>query len=219
MKRLLLLITLIIIAGCATVEIPEWRFASFNQLENFKNALLTGKRDSAELHFQKAVAEINKSGDINILARAQLTRCALHAALLQAIPVEDYLLLENLSPMPDNRQFLLFLRGDFHLVDPNRIPEQYRDSLRAIRQGGIKEVQQALLKIENDLSRLITVGLVVRYGSYNEAILQTAIDTASKNGWKGALMVYLAAMQHHHEKQNEPEKAARVEKLMKLIQQ
>lgn len=217
MKRLLL-VTVIFVMGCATVEIPEWTSVSFNHLESYKKTFLAGGRDIAELHFQKANEEIKKSGDINLLVRAQLTRCALHAALLEAIPENDYLELEKLNPMPDNRQYFLFLRGDFHLVDSDRIPAQYRDSLKAIKLGDVKEIQQALLKIENDLSRLIACGLVVRYGRYNEAILQTAIDTASKNGWKGAILVYLTAMQQYHEKQSEPDKAARVRKLLELIQ-
>ncbi len=217
MKLIILLVTFTVIMGCATVDIPEWRSASFNQLESYKKAFLAGNRDIAELHFQKAEEEIKKSGDLNILARAHLTRCALHAAVGEAIAEDEFLKLDMLSPMPDNRHYFLFLRGDFHLVAPDRIPGQYRDSMRAIIRGDVKEIQQALLRIENDLSRLIATGLVVRYGRYNEAILQSAIDTASKNGWKGALLVYLVALEQHHKRQNEKEKAARVQKRIEAI--
>ncbi len=216
MKRLLPLIILLVV-GCASVEIPSWTFASFNYLENYKQNFLIGKDDMAELHFQKAEEEIKKSGDINILAKAYLTRSALHAAVLEPVPDREYLRLADIGTMAENRHYLLFLQGAFPRVDGSLIPEQYRDTLQAIRKGEIRVIGTALAKIENPLSRLVATGVVVAAGYQDENTLQNAIDTASKNGWKRALLAYLRTIQSFYEKNAEKDKAARIRKVIELI--
>lgn len=216
MKRLFPLIILLI-AGCASVEIPAWTFASFNHLENYKQNFLIGKYDLADFHFQKAQEEIKKSGDIDILAKAYLTRSALHMAVLEAIPDQEYLRLADISPMPENQHYFLFLQGSFPLVDSALIPQQYRDTLQAIRNGQVREIGQVLAKIENPLSLLVATGLAVAAGYQDEQILQNAIDIASKNGWKRALLAYLSTIETFYEKNTEREKAARTRKVIELI--
>ncbi|MDZ4164019.1 MAG: hypothetical protein U1C55_02725 [Smithellaceae bacterium] len=216
MKRLFPLIILLI-AGCASVETPAWTFASFNHLENYKQNFLIGKNDLADFHFQKAQEEIKKSGDIDILAKAFLTRSALLVAVLEAIPDQEYPRLADIRPMPENQHYFLFLQGSFPLVDGALIPEQYRDTLQAIRKGDLREIGAALAKIENPLSGLVATGVVVAAGYQDEYILQNAIDTASKNGWKRALLAYLRTIMTFYEKNAEVEKAARIRKVMELI--
>lgn len=216
MKRLLLIAAMLVM-GCATAEIPPWATTSFSHLEKYKILFLEGRREQAEFHFRKAEEELKKTADLNLLARLQLTRGALHVAFLESFPDHEFLKLQEMGLTPENRHYFLFLRGDFSQVEGSRLPGQYREVLQALQRGNDKEIERALKGIENSLSRLVATGLVVRHRGASEAILQDAVDTAGKNGWKGALFVYLAALQQLHEKQNDGQKAQRVKKLLDLL--
>ncbi len=63
----------------------------------------------------------------------------------------------------------------------------------------------------------MATGVVVAAGYHNESILQGAIDTASKNGWKRALLAYMRTIMTFYEKNAAEEKAARIRKVIELI--
>jgi hypothetical protein len=216
MKKLAWLIALFI-TGCASLETPAWRLASFSHLESYKNHLLTGNQGLAELQFRRAIEEINKSGDLDVLARAFLTRQALHIALLTTYPQDDYLAVERLHLVPANRNYFLFLEGSFLQVEAALLPSQYRELLPALQKKEPRAILAAIGKIEDPLSRLIATGLAVRLGLDEERLLLAAIDNASAQGWKGALLVYLEATRKYYERKSAGDKAGRMQDIIDLI--
>jgi hypothetical protein len=204
-------------SGCGSKQIPDWTNAAFNQLDAYKKGDLAGNTFIADLHFKKATEEIKKSGNLEILARAYLTKYAVRVAVLEKIDDREYLAIEKIQPSAANRNFHEFLKGNFDHVDQDLLPEQYHGFLTAFRSRKEDSLADELLKIEDPLSRLIAAGLLVRLDRYDERCLQIAIETASKNGWKKALLVYLETIQKYYEKKKEPEKAANTRKKIDLI--
>lgn len=207
---------LLIIAGCASPVIPEWRYLSYNQLESYKKYFLLEKDDIAEVHYKKAVEEIKKSGDLDVMARAYLTRAALSVAVLGPLP-EDYLKLEAIEPMPLNANYFKFLGGAFTEVDAKLLPSQYQDFLAAILKRSGEDIENALLQMEDPLSRLVAIGLTVRFGNYNDKILNLAVETSSNQGWKRPLLVYLANLKSFYEASGDRDRALKVERRINLI--
>ena len=153
-------------------------------MENFKTDFLTGRAPIVtDMHFQKAVEEIKKSGDLDLLGKVWLTRMALQVAVLDEPEAGDYPKIEAAEPVPANRNFYLFLKGDA-AVDGALLPAQYRTFFAALNGGNAAETGAAVAKIDDPLSRLIAAGLAVRRHAENEALLQTAVETSSRNGWK-----------------------------------
>ena len=82
-KIICLMLFTFLLVGCGSSKpVPEWTDASVNQLENYKKSYLSGKERIAEAYFDKAVDEIKSSGDLDILARAYLTKYAVQVAVL-----------------------------------------------------------------------------------------------------------------------------------------
>lgn len=217
MKRLLCLLAAILVTGCAGADIPAWSTAGFQHLESYKKAFLEGRDTAAEFHYRRAEEAIKRSGNIDILARARLTRFALHVAALKPFVEQEYLELERLKPLPETHNYFLFLRGDFQRLDPALLPEQYWEVSQGLRSGNIRETESAIRNIENPLSRLIATGLAVRQGYYNEAILKMAVATASENGWQKVLLVYLETKRQYYEQRNDPEKALGIKHWLRVI--
>jgi alkylhydroperoxidase/carboxymuconolactone decarboxylase family protein YurZ len=217
-KIICLMMFSFLLVGCGSSKpVPEWTDASFNQLDNYKKSYLSGKERIAEAYFDKAVDEIKSSGDLDILARAYLTKYAVQVAVLEAFDEGEYLRIEAVEPVLQNKNFYGFLKGAFDNVDENQLPQQYEGFLRAFKSGKKETIAREISKMDNSLSKLIAIGLLVKKNKDDEIDLKLAIDIASQNGWKKALLAYLGKLQSFYEANKEPDKAAHVEERIKLI--
>jgi hypothetical protein len=221
MKRILLLTLLVCLlpAGCTSRPAPAWLSAGHRQLENFKEGFLAGRNPAlAELHFQRALAEIRRSGDVELLGRAWLTRMALQVAVLEPPDEGDYPRVEAARTVPANRHFFLFLRGDLGAVEGAILPAPYRPLLAALQHGDAAGVERALAGIDDPLSRLIAAGVSVRRQVQSEAILLGAVETASQSGWKRGLLAWLKRLQAFYESTADAVRAAAVNRRIDLIE-
>lgn len=219
MRKIICLMMLsILLVGCGSSKpVPDWTDASFNQLDNYKKSYLSGKERIAEAYFNKAVDEIKNGGDLDILARAYLTKYACQVAVLEAFDDSEYLRIDAVEPVLQNKIFYGFLNGAFDSVDEKLLPQQYEGFLRAFKSGKKEDVAREISKMDNPLSKLIAVGLLVKKNKDEEIDLKFAIDIASQNGWKKALLAYLGKLQSFYMTNNDPDKAAHVEARIQLI--
>ena len=219
MRRIVCLIIFsFLLAGCGSSKpVPEWKDASFNQLDNYKKSYLSGKERIAEAYFNKAVDEIKSSGDLEILSRAYLTKYACQVAVLESFDDREYMRIDAVEPVLQNKNFYNFLKGAFGKVDENQLPEQYAAFFKAIESGKKDEIAGEISKMDNPLSKLIAIGLLVQKNMYGEMELNLAIDIASQNGWKKALLAYLIKLESFYAMNDKPDKAARVAERIQLI--
>ena len=216
-KHVFVFAFLMLFAGCGSKPIPDWTNAAFNQLENFRKNYLTGKTQIAEIHFNKAVEEIKKSGDLDILARAYLTKCAVQTAVLEKMDDGEYRRIEAAQPVPQNRSFHTFLSGDTTHVEEKLLPVQYQGFFMAYRGGRFADMPGEISKMEDPLAKLIAAGFLVKQDKCDEGCLKIAVDTAGRNGWKKALLIYLEKLLSFYEMQKDMEKAITVRKKIELI--
>jgi hypothetical protein len=219
MKKLFCLLSLLLLlAGCGTKPAPVWIAAGHKQLETFKQDFLTGRSPPiTEIHFRNAVEEIKKGGDADRLGKAWLTRMAVQIAALTEPDVGDYPKIEAAEAVPANRNFYRFLKGDAVAVDVSLLPESYRPFWVTLRNGDAAKAAVAITAIDDPLSRLIASGLSVRQGLETEVILRTAVETASQNGWKRALLAWLDRLKSFHEAAGDAEKASAISSRIDLM--
>jgi hypothetical protein len=219
MKKFLWIALCLLLAGCGTTKpAASWLSVGYNQLDNYKKHYLSGQDKIAAIEFNDALKEIKKSGDLEILARSYLIRMALQTATLQDLAGAEYLKIEAVQPSPANRNFYAFLQGEIAQVDGKLLPVQYSGFFATLRQPREGEYLRAIEQMDDPVSRLIAVGILVRLGQENEAVLQSAIATASAAGWKKALLAYMVRLKAYYEGKQERSKALAIEQRMNLIQ-
>ncbi|PIP08967.1 MAG: hypothetical protein COX51_01380 [Syntrophobacteraceae bacterium CG23_combo_of_CG06-09_8_20_14_all_50_8] len=218
MKKLSALVLCLLLTGCgASKPVPDWLNTSYNQLENYQKNYLSGTEKIAVVQFKGAINEIKKSGDLEILSKAYLIRMALQTATLENVNDDEYLKIDALQPSLPNRSFFAFLKGEINQVDDSLLPQHYRGFCKALRQSAGAESLQEIEKMEDPLSQLIALGIIVRLRQDNEDVLKKAIDVASAQGWKKPLLVYLDRLQSYYEGKKDTDKATGIQQRIKLI--
>jgi hypothetical protein len=196
-KVLSALVLLVLLTGCGPKPAPWFREGA-QRLENFKSDFLTGRPSAVvEMRFRQAADEIKKSGDLDLLGKLWLTRMALQVAVLEEPESAEFARIDRAYPVAANRNFSLFLRGDPAAAE-GPLPEQYQGFLAALHGGNAAELADATAKIEDPLSQLIAAGLAVRVHRESEALLTLAVETASRQGWKRALLAWLKRLEAFH---------------------
>lgn len=221
MKKLLYLICFIFIfAGCGSNKRPSWLIFGNDQLDIYKEYCLTDiKTEGAELYFQSALKELKKSGNVDFMQKAWLTQMAMQVALLKKPEVGDYKKLAEINFIPANDNYYLFLNGNINSVNETLLPSQYRDFLTALRNNNIPEIENTIDSMkEEPVSRLIAAGVAVQQNIESEMIILGAINTASQNGWKGALLKWMELQADYYESIGNTSRAAKVRRHMDLIE-
>ena len=192
MRNILILCLVLILAACgSSAHSPVWKDKASRHLADYKTSFLSGKEDATEPHFIKARKEIAAGNDLNLLATVYLTKYALHTASLESFDAADFARVQRLEPNDSNMAYCHFLKGNFSAVNAQALPSGYSGVLKAALLRDVKSALREMNAIDDPLSRLIACGVWVRYLPFDEAILQTAIATASANGWRRPLWAYL----------------------------
>ena len=179
-------VVLALLAGCAGgPPPPDWEVAAQAALEAYARHALEGKGRLAERDFERARAALARTGRAELLARAELTRCALQVASLAFEPCVGFDALRADAPPPE-RAYADFLAGRWRVLDPALLPVRYQ----AVVQTGAASAA-TLAAIEDPRSRLIAAGALFRGGRLSPAGIALARETASAQGWRRPLLAWL----------------------------
>lgn len=217
MKNYFVIIPLLFLWACGSQTIPQWKDTSFRQLENYKVNFLADKEDATEPHFVQAKKAISSNNDLNLLAMLYLNKYALHTAALENFDDREFLRIDKLQPNTANRAYYDFLKGDFREVAANQLPDVYRNIFPLIVEKNLTVAAGEIAAISDPLSRLIACGVRVKYLPYDESILQLAIDTAARQGWRRPLWAYLAHLQKYYSDHGDSNKAANIKERLELL--
>jgi hypothetical protein len=221
MKKFLYLIFIpLMLGGCGFNQSPQWITNTNRDLENYKSDFLSGEDSRiTDKRFRNAIEEIKKSGDIDLLAKAWLTRMAMQGAVLEEMEDSGYKEISDVKKYPDNEQYYLFLKGNASGVEGKALPKQYKKFIEALKTGDLPKVEKAITAMEDDpVSQMIASGVAIRSHIERETILQTAVDTASHNGWKRALLAWLKRLETFYQEAGNSAKATETRQRINLIE-
>jgi len=184
----LLFAGLLFIAGCAGgPEVAGWQINASQGLQAFERLYLAGDTRGAEAEFQRAKAELASTGRGDLLARAELVRCAARIASLELDDCPGFAALRDVA-------------GKEELA--------YADYLAG--KGTHKAEGDAL-------SRLVGFGVSFRKTNVNPADIAAAVELASAQGWRRPLLAWLGVQAKSAEAAGDSETAGRVRRRMDLI--
>lgn len=203
-----------LLAGCASKPPePEWEMNAQGSSQKALDAYLSGNARVEKLEWERARAEVARTGRPDLLARLELLRCAAQVASLVAEPCTAFEALRQDAAGPE-RAYADYLAGK-----PLAAPEValLPPAQRAVATAGAGSA--VLAGIEDPLSRLVAAGVLLRAGRADPAAIATATDTASAQGWRRPLMAWLLLQVQRAEAAGDQEAADRLRRRVAVVEQ
>ncbi len=200
-----------LLAACAgTAPPPDWQLNAQGALERAEEAYLTGNSRIEAVEFARARAEIARTGRADLLARAELVRCASRIASLVLDECTGFDRLAQDAAAPE-QAYARYLAGQAGPQDSVLLPAQHR-AMTANGAGGA-----ALAALEDPLSRLVAAGVLMRTGRADPQTITLAIDAASAQGWRRPLLAWLGVLAQRAEQAGDSDAVARIRRRMMLV--
>jgi hypothetical protein len=176
------------LAGCGGGPAPaDWQLNAVQAMQAYERNYLAGDTKAADIEFAIARRELARTGRPDVVARAELRRCAVRAAALE---FDDCPGFEKLR------------------ADAGTDELAYADYLlgKGAHPAG-----------EDPLSRLVSYSVDLRKGDIAPAQMTQAIDLASAQGWRRPLLAWLGVQRQRAEAAGDRESAERIRRRMELV--
>lgn len=207
----LIIVACALLSACADKpRVPDWQLNASGALERYIAAALTGDAKVETVEFERARKELASTGRPGMVARAELTRCAVRLASLDLSPCDGFEPLRGDSPAPE-RAYADYLAGRITPADVPLLPPQHRAV--AVEQGDVASVEA----ISDPLSRLVAAGVLFRLGRASPDVLVVASETASTQGWRRPLLAWLGVQAMRAEQAGAADDAQRLRRRMALV--
>lgn len=211
MKHVTALVLVLLVAGCSSKpKVPDWQLEAHGSLERYVKAFMAADSRVEAVEFLRAREQLTRTGDAGLVARAELTRCALRVASLVFEPCVGFDALRPDAPAAE-RAYGDYLAGRALPPDAALLPPAHRAVAAAGADAG------ALRAVEDPLARLVAAGVLFQTGRASPAVLQLAVDTASAQGWRRPLLAWLGAQAGRAELSGAREEAQRLRRRIALV--
>ena len=202
------------LSACASKHrVPDWAVNEQGAAERATEAYLSGDSRVAEAEWRRARSEVTRTARPDLLARLELARCAAQVAALDAAPCSGYDAVATDAAEPE-QAYARYLRGQLSAADVALLPK----AQQAIATQQAAQAAATLAAIEDPLSRLVAAGALAVRGPLPMAVVQQAVDTASAQGWRRALLAWLINQQRLAQEQGDTALAAQVQRRLDLLQ-
>jgi hypothetical protein len=175
-------------AGCAGGPQPaDWQANAAQALQSFQRHYFAGNTAVAEAEFKSARTELARTGRADLIARAELVRCAVRTASLE------------FDDCPGFEALRYGARAE---------EIAYADYL-----GGRGRHAAS----DDALSRLVASAVSLRTSAINPAGITAAVELASAQGWRRPLLAWLGVQEKRAADAGDSETASRVRRRIDLI--
>jgi hypothetical protein len=185
--RLAILALAAALAGCSNAPLPpDWQENASQSLRAYQQYYLSGDT-RADAEFARGRSELARTGREDLVARAELLRCAVRTASLE---FDDCPGFEALRPgaQPDEIAYAEYLAG------------------RSTRASS-----------GDPLSRLLAIAVRLRSGVVTPAEMEQAADIASEQGWRRPRLAWLGVLEKRARDAGDADAAARLRRRVDLI--
>jgi hypothetical protein len=200
------------LAGCASKPPPpDWQMNAKASLERATAAYLSGNSALEALEFTRARADLARTGQPALVARAELLRCATRVASAVLEACSGFAALAA-DATPADQAYARYLSGRAEPGDTALLP----DTQRAAAAGTASATSLAALP--DPLSTLVAAGVLLQRGRLDPAVLAVAVDTASAQGWRRPLLAWLGLQLKAAESAGQLAEAERLRRRIALVQ-
>jgi hypothetical protein len=211
MRFALLLATLL--AACASGPTPPaWQADAKSALDRATSAYLVGETKTSDAEMERARRTLASTGRADLLARAELMRCAARVASLVFEPCERFEALRADAPAAERAY------ADYLAARP--LARESVALLPAAQQaaaGGDASLA-SVQSIADPQARLIAVAVLFQAGKASPALIDMATETASSQGWRRPLLAWLKVQAMRAEKAGDAVEAQRLQRRIALVE-
>lgn len=201
----------ILLAACASnAPPPDWQLNAHGAIERAQDAYLSGQGRIEAVEFARAHAEIARTGRVDLLARAELARCATRVASLVFEPCAGFDAWQADAAAPE-RTYARYLLGQATAQDAALLPPPHRPLTAPNATGA------AVATINDPLSRLVAAGVLLRSHRADPQTITLAIDAASSQGWRRPLLAWLGVQAQRAEQAGDTDALAHIQRRMLLV--
>lgn len=213
----------LLLGACASKPVPpDWQANAFEALKGYSSAYLSGNTRLADSEFARARSEIARTGRADLMARAELTRCATRMASLEFDNCAAYQPLAADAGAAE-QAYAAFLTNNWTGLNAALLPEQHRPLvLSAAADKPASSPAQAvgvLDTIKDPLARLVAAGVLLQGSRLTPADIAVATETASTQGWRRPLLAWLGVQKMRAEDAGDRDAAARIQRRIDLVLQ
>ena len=177
-----------VLAACSSAPpAPEWQGSAAGALQVFQSRYLAGDGKAADDAFVLARSELTATGKADLVARAELIRCAAQVASLVFERCEGF---ERLR------------------ADAGAEERAYADYL----EGRVPRAPTA-----EPFSQLVGYGVQMRTTRISPQGIAAAVDISSAQGWRRPLLAWLGVQLKRAEAAGDSETAARLRRRIELV--
>jgi len=178
----------VLLAACGGgPQPPEWQSNAAQALSAFQSLYLRGDTRAAQIEFDRARMELKSTGRGDLLARAELIRCAARAASLEFDNCPDF---EKLR------------------ADAGAEELAYVDYL-----SGKNEKTGT----DDPLSRLVSHGVKFKSANATLENIAAAVEISSSQGWRRPLLAWLGVQEKRAEAAGDREALERIRRRIALV--
>ena len=167
------------LAACSSKPpVPDWQMNAHAATQKAVESYLSGQTRVEKLEWDRARAEVARTGRPDLLARLELMRCAAQVASLVTEPCERFEALRADAAAPE-QAYADYLMGRIQAGQVALLPP----AQRAVATAG---TAASMAGISDPLSRLVAAGVLLQTGKASPAVITAATDTASAQGVGGS---------------------------------
>ena len=181
-------------ACAATAPVPEWKLRASAALDRATQAALSGESRRAQADYTEAFEQIARSGQLPVMARAYLLKCAVQAASLDFTICTEFEARRR-DASAEDLAYAAYLQGTLSSAELSALLPQHRPfALLSPSSSVASATLLAALKAEPDpLTRLVAASVLLRTGRASPDVIAVAVETASVQGWRYPLPSWLKA--------------------------
>lgn len=207
MRALAALVSAALLHGCGGGPVvPDWQVNAQASLRNYEAAYFAGNARVAEVEFARARADLASTGRLDLVARAELVRCAAQVASLAFDDCPGFAALANDAGAAE-RAYAAYLAGQWQGLDANALPPQHRPVIAGTG---------ATLP-EEPLARLVAAGALLRSGRIAPVQIAAAAEAASAQGWRRPLLAWLGVQEKRAADSGDGAEASRIRRRIELV--
>ncbi|MDB5945226.1 MAG: hypothetical protein JWQ33_252 [Ramlibacter sp.] len=211
MNRIAVLLLVLLLAACSSKpRAPDWEMNAHGSLDRYLKAFMEGDVRVESAEFGRARDELARTGDAGLVARAELTRCALLVGSLVFGPCPGFEALRLDAPAAEGA-YADYLAGKALPKDAPLLPPAHRAVAAASADAA------SVKAIADPLARLVAAGVLFETGRASPDVLQLAADTASAQGWRRPLLAWLGAQARRAELAGAVQEAERLRRRIALV--